>query len=139
MLLGLCFLTRSIVCQSAAEDDPPTALWRGIKQGLSGPHGREYFDKSIKDALLPPLYGVLVSSTPADHPTEFLVSMAGNPHPEVTLKVYGSQKPLAPGTPIRFDGIGEAFTQEPFMLTLRVETVNRASHRSMTLSLSSPM
>jgi hypothetical protein len=118
-----------VVCQSSTEDDPPTALWRGIKQELSGPHGREYFEMRIKEALLPPLYGVLVSSTPADHPTEFLVAMAGNSHPEVTLKVYGRQKPLAPGTPIWFDGIGEAFTSEPFMLTFRVETVKSGSER----------
>jgi hypothetical protein len=131
MVLGLCILSNHVVCQSSTEDDPPTVLWRGIKQELSGPHGREFFDKSIKDALLPPLRGVLVSSTPADHPTEFLVAMAGNPHPEVTLKLYsyGRQKPLAPGAPIRFDGVGEAFSQEPFMLTLRVEMVRPGSER----------
>ena len=111
IVLGLCLLSHHVVCQSSTEDDPPTALWRGIEQELSGPHGREYLAKSIKDVLLPPLYGVLVSSTPADHPTEFLVAMAGNPHPEVTLKLYGSQKPLARGTPIRFDGIGEALVR----------------------------
>jgi hypothetical protein len=129
IVLGLCLLSHHVVCQSSTEDDPPTALWRGIKQELSGLHGREYFEKSIKDVLLPPLYGVLVSSTPVDHPTEFLVAMAGNSHPEVTLKLYGRQKPLAPGTPIWFDGIGEALTLEPFMLTFRVETVKPGSER----------
>ena len=71
IVLGLCLLSRQVVCQSSTEDDPPTVLWRAIKQGLSGPHGREYFDKNLKDAQLPTLYGTLVSSSPADHPDTF--------------------------------------------------------------------
>jgi hypothetical protein len=127
-LLGIWLFHHPLVCQPANEDDPPTVLWREIKRELSGPHGREYFEKSIKDVELPTLYGTLVSSTPADHPDEFLVAMADNPRPEVTLKLNGRlEKPLPAGTPVKFDGVGSAFTTEPFMLTFQVGTVNRAT------------
>jgi hypothetical protein len=128
-LLASCLFLPPLTCQSANDDDPPTRLWRAIKRELSGPHGREYFDANLKDALLPTLYGTLVSSTPTDHPNTFLLAMADSNYPEVTLKVKaGLEKPLPAGTPVKFDGVGAAFTAEPFMLTFQVEAVNRVVH-----------
>ena len=123
-LMAFCLFHQPLACQIAS----PTALWRAIKQELSGPHGREYFEKNFRDAELPPLYGTLVSSTPTDHPNQFLVAMADNPRPEVTLKLTGRlEKPLPAGTPVEFRGVGSAFTAEPFMLTFEVRTVDRAT------------
>ena len=104
------------------------ALWRAMKRELTGPHGRAYFEASVKGAGLPTLYGTLVSGTPADHPSKFLVAMADNSEPEITLNLNGNlEKPLARGTPVRFDGVATSFTAEPFMLFLDVESVNRAT------------
>ena len=128
MLLGVWLSHQPLVCQPANEDDPPTVLWRSIKRELSGPHGREYFEKSLKDVQLPTLYGTLVSSTPADHPDTFLVAMADSSGPEVKLKLNGRlERPLPAGTPVKFVGVGSAFTTEPFMLTFQVGSVNRAT------------
>jgi hypothetical protein len=122
-----CLLHQPLVSQTANKDDAPSALWHAIKEQLSGPNGREYFEKNIKSAQLPALFGTLVSSTPADHPRKFLIAMADDPHPEVTLKLKGSlQNPLPAGTPVRFEGVGMEFTAEPFMLTFQVESVDRA-------------
>jgi hypothetical protein len=125
IVLGVCILSHHVVCQSSTENDPPTALWRGIKQELSGPHGREYFEKRIKDAQLPTLYGTLMSSSPADHPDTFLVAMADSSDPEATLNLEGRlEKPLPAGTLVEFEGVAVAFTTAPFMLTFDVENVH---------------
>jgi hypothetical protein len=128
-LLTFCLFHQTLVCQdSVIKGDPPTILWRGIKQALSGPDGREYFEQSMKDSKIPALHGTLVSSTTAGHPNTFLVAMADSDFPEVTLHLKEHlEKPLPPGTPIKFEGIGEAFTAEPFMLTFQVDTINRAT------------
>jgi hypothetical protein len=127
-LLSGCLFHQSLVCQSANQEDPPTILWRSIKRELSGPHGREYFEQNIKDSQLPALFGTLVSGAPADHPNTFLVAMADSHVPEVTLHLKEHlEKPLPPGTPVKFEGVGEAFADRPFMLTFQVDTVNRAT------------
>jgi hypothetical protein len=128
-LLAFTLFHQPLGCQSASKDDPPTVLWRGIKQALSGPNGREYFEQSIKDAVLPTLYGTIVSSTPADHPNTFLIAMANNSRPEVTLRLKGRlEKPLPATTPVKFSGVAIAFAKDPFMLTCDVDAVNRGTY-----------
>lgn len=100
----------------------PSAMWKNIKRALQGPDGKEYFEKYMKDAMLPTLEGTLVSSTPAAHPNEFLVAIADDHTPEVTLKLERPlEKPLPAGTRIRFEGVPYEFTKEPFMLKFNVE------------------
>jgi hypothetical protein len=136
LTLLLVSLTAPIICQ---EQQPPrgyeqqTMFWLDIKRGLTGPNGKEYF-AALKDATIPrghkgltAFEGTLVSSTPVQHPNEFLVAMPGEKTPEVTLKLKGHiDKPLPVGTPVSFEGTVKAFVRAPFMLTLEVETVNRA-------------
>jgi hypothetical protein len=131
-VLTCCLFCQTVVHQDVVlKGDPPTILWQGIRRELSGPRGREYFQQSMKDAMLPVLYGALVSSTPADHPNTFLIAMVDGDVPEVTLKLKESlKKPLPPGTPVKFQGIAEAFTSEPFMLIFQGCTVDRATRRN---------
>jgi hypothetical protein len=124
-LLAFGLFHHPLDCQSTSKDDPPTALWRAIKRELSGPDGREYFDKNVRDALLPTLYGTLVSSSHADHPDIFLVAMADSSDPEVTMNLEGRlEKPLPAGTLVEFEGVAVAFTTAPFMLTFDVEKLH---------------
>ena len=124
-LLAFGLFHHPLDCQSTSKDDPPTELWRAIKRKLSGPDGREYFEKSMKDAQIPTLYGTLVSSSPADHPYTFLVAMADSSDPEVALNLDGRlEKPLPAGTHVEFEGVALAFTTAPFMLTFDVENVH---------------
>jgi hypothetical protein len=113
-------------------------MWLSIKQGLTGPDAEKYLE-ALLGATLPvgmgagpnwdalhAFEGILVSSTPTEHPNQFLVAMPGEKTAEITLKMKGQlDKPLPAGTLIRFAGEVKAFTREPFMLTLEVRTVNR--------------
>jgi len=120
--------------QPSDDSDPQSRLWRIVKQMPSGPRAEQTFEESVKDVLLPGgvnglkvFEGTLVSSTPADHPKEFLVTMLNEKTPEVMLKLQGElEKPLPAGTWVTFEGVVKAFRAEPFMLTFEVETVNRA-------------
>jgi len=140
LLLALMHFTQPAVCQqpqNLRDDNPQSQLWSVIKRELLGPKGERYFELSVKDARLPggwnglnAFEGTLVSSTPAEHPNEFLVAILDDKTPEVTLKLKGRlEKPLPVGTPISFEGVVRAFKKQPFMLTLEVETVNRQKRR----------
>jgi len=120
--------------QPSDDSDPQSRLWRIVKQMLSGPRAEQTFEESVKDVLLPggvnglkAFEGTLVSSTPAGHPHEFLVTMLNEKTPEVTLKLHGElEQPLPPGTRVTFEGVVKGFKAEPCMVTFEVETVNRA-------------
>src|SRR5207302_4876780 len=128
----------SLVGQSLGDDaDDRARLWKKMKEALLSPDGNQYFEQAVKDALLPTLDGTILSSSPTEHPSKFLVAMPGSDIPEATLKLKGSlirslrllifaEKPLPPGTPVSFDGVAKGFKAEPFMLTFEVRTVNRA-------------
>ncbi len=107
---------------------PELALWMKIKAALAAADGEHYFETELKDSAVPPLQGVVVDAKPECRPTELHIAIATpsdtqNPRPEVLLKL---EKPLAgkPETPgeIHWTGIAKAFSQEPFLLTMEVET-----------------
>ena len=141
--LTLVSLAPFIVCQEQQAPrryEEQSMMWLYIKQGLTGPDAEKFLD-ALLGATLPvgmgagpnwhalhAFEGILVSSTPVQHPNEFLVAMPGNKTPELTLKMKGSlAKPPPDGTLISFAGDVKAFTREPFMLTLEVRTVNRGA------------
>jgi hypothetical protein len=109
------------------------SFWRGIKQGLTGANGGKYWE-AMDHALIPGPYpvhtlrGTVVSSKPAEHPSQLVVAMSDDHTPEVTLKLFdeqgkvaGIKKPVPPGTIVEFGGIAMKFEHEPFMLTFAVE------------------
>jgi hypothetical protein len=124
--------------QAPRRYEQQSMAWLEIKKGLTGPDAEKFLE-ALMGATLPvgmgsigpngalhAFEGILVSSTPDQHPNKFLIAMPGNKTPELTLKMKGSlAKPLPAGTLISFAGDVEAFTREPFMLTLEVRTVNR--------------
>ena len=139
----LASLAPFIVCQeqqSSHRYEQQSVIWLEIKKAFTGPDAEKYFE-AMKGATLPigmgsgpnwdalhAFEGILVSSTPAQHPNEFLVAMPGNKTPELTLKMKGQlAKPLPARTLVSFAGDLKAYTREPFMLTLEVDTVNRVS------------
>jgi hypothetical protein len=50
-----------VTAQTLPHVDLEQELWTSIKQALNGPDGDEYFQSSMKDALLPRLKGTLIS------------------------------------------------------------------------------
>ena len=136
-LLVLCMAlfmgNRTSAQRPASKEELQAKFWAEIKEGLRGQHGTEYWS-AMEGASLPGGFrgidmfeGTLVSSKPADHPSEFLVALGVSEVPEVMLKLKGRlEKPLPPGTPITFEGVVKAYTRDPFQVTFEVETVNRA-------------
>jgi tetratricopeptide (TPR) repeat protein len=103
--------------QEFAEQNPKLALWKRIKEALVAPEGEQYFESSMKGAAIPQLRGKVVSHTAK----EIKIAIFGE-EPEITLELDSPISGKAePGTEIQFEGVGKAFTKEPFMVTLDVE------------------
>jgi tetratricopeptide (TPR) repeat protein len=117
---------------SAADEDkwnsehPVEARWKTLKMALSAPDGPMYFDMGMKGAELPTLKGKVVKMEPAVKPKTILVALedgkSDGTTADATLKF---EMPLAGkvdvGTELTFEGVGESFTQSPFMLVLVVD------------------
>jgi len=110
------------------KDHPQLALWMKIKGVLSADGGAQYFESQMKDAAVPQLTGVLLEAKPACRARELLVAVplpdAAQPvRAEIRLKL---DKPLA-GKPVlnaefQWEGVPSAFTRDPFLLTMDVES-----------------
>ena len=108
----------------------PSALWNGIKETLLRSERRDDFEMTMKDAIMPPLVGTIISSKPKSHPNELLISMEDSKTPDVKVRLNRrSQRPFPPGTLVSFEGVGREFTTEPFMVTFDAISVNRAAAR----------
>jgi tetratricopeptide (TPR) repeat protein len=105
---------------------PQEAMWRGIKEALTGADGANYFNSSMKDAGLPPLKGKVVKLEPAVKPKTILIAMedgkSDGTTADATLKF---EMPLPgtvePGTELTFEGVPESYTASPLMVVFNVE------------------
>ena len=105
---------------------PQEAMWKGIKEALTGADGANYFNSSMKDAGLPPLKGKVVKLEPAAKPKTILVAMedgkSDGSTADATLKF---EMPLPgsvePGTELTFEGVPESYTASPLMVVFNVE------------------
>jgi len=105
---------------------PDIALWRQIRDALTGADGDKYFSDTLKDAGIPPEGGAFkmftgkVISQP--DPKSVLLSV-DNVAGDVTLSFESALKgmPLEPGTEVKFKGTVTAFVKDPYMLTLSVD------------------
>jgi tetratricopeptide (TPR) repeat protein len=105
---------------------PEEAIWKGLKEALMAPDGVAYFNMGMKEAGLPALKGKVVKLEPAVKPKVVLVALedgkSDGTTADATLKF---EMPLPGkvdvGTELTFEGVGESFTQNPFMLVVTVE------------------
>ena len=105
--------------------NPQLALWIAVKKALIDTGGEEYFKTSVKDAAVPPMKGKVLSMKPATKPKEIVVAVADATTPEITIIIAdGGSLPgtAEPGTEIEFEAVAKAFTKEPFMMTVEVES-----------------
>ncbi len=124
-LLCALLVTHIPLISQASEN---SAQWKIVKQQLMGPSGKEFFEKNVKNFLLPPLEGTLVSSNPVGEGEAFLIALQDDITPEVKLRLKRRlQNPLPAGTPVIFEGVASEFTTEPFLVVFNVEDVNRAT------------
>jgi hypothetical protein len=122
------------------KNNPQLALWASIKTQLDA-QGAAYFDGSLKDTNIQgeggakALRGKVVAmylkgpagpaKAAACNPNELTVAIpaAGQPAdvPVVRLHLESALKgKVEPGADVMWDGVGTAFTKEPFMLTMDV-------------------
>ena len=118
--------------EADAKAHPDIALWKTIKEALTGANAQSYFDSSMKDALLPGgANGVqkfsahVISMEPATRPKTLVVGIENATTPDATLK-FETPLPgkVEPGTFISFSGVAESYTANPFMVVFNVERKN---------------
>jgi tetratricopeptide (TPR) repeat protein len=121
--------SKKAAAQAAADAaNPMMALWRNIREQLTGEGGAAYFDGTVKDAALPggangvtKFKGKIVSMTPAVRPKEIVLAIE-KPEGDVTLKLETALPgKMEPGEELEFEGVAKAFTKDPFMLTFETE------------------
>jgi tetratricopeptide (TPR) repeat protein len=105
---------------------PLETTWKNLKEALSAPEGVNYFNMGMKGAMLPTLKGKVVKLEPAVKPKTITLALedgkSDGTTADATLKF---EMPLAGkvdmGTELTFEGVGESFTQSPFMLVVTVD------------------
>jgi hypothetical protein len=109
--------------------NPSLALWLNLKQALVAADGEQYFNTNMKGAEVPggaggvqTFKGKLISSKPALHPKELVLSIGDGTTPDATLTVDAALPGKAdPGVEIEFSGAPASFTKDPFNITFDVE------------------
>jgi tetratricopeptide (TPR) repeat protein len=108
--------------EEAAKANPQLALWKQLKGTLISPDGANYFNSSMKDALIPTLKGKVVSIEPAVKPKTVVMALEDGTTPDVTLK-FDTSLPgkVEPGTELSFEGVPQSYTATPFMVVFNVD------------------
>ena len=108
--------------EALAKSNPELALWKNIKEQLSGADGANYFNSSMKEAKLPTLRGKVVSQDPENRPKTLVLALEDGTTGDATLKF---EMPLPgkvdAGTELTFEGVPESYTTSPFMVVFNVE------------------
>ena len=103
---------------------PDIALWRSLKNELTGAEGQAYFEKNLKGADVPggagsvkQFSGKVVSAAGKD-----VVVAVDNAAGDATLRFETPLRgKVEVGTDVQFDGVPESFTKEPYMITFAVD------------------
>src|SRR5260370_14726752 len=100
-------LACELTAQTPVRVDLERQLWTGIKGALTGSDGEEYFQSSMKDAMLPRLKGNLISAVPNDSGNALVLGLTDSSTPEVALLLHGANattpSALTPGAQIEFE------------------------------------
>jgi len=113
--------------QKFAAEHPDLALWKNIKEALTGPTGADYFEKGMKDAKVNTLKGKVVKLEPALKPKTILLAMedgaAGDGSTaDATLKLEAALPgKVEPGTELTFEGVPTSYTATPLMVVFTVD------------------
>ena len=111
------------------KNNPALALWMNLKQALTAADGEQYFTNNMKGAEVPggaggvqTFKGKLISSKPALHPKELVLSIGDGTTPDATLVLDAPLPGKAePGIEIEFAGVPTAYTKDPYNITFDVE------------------
>ena len=102
--------------------NPQLALWMTMRKQLEGPAGEKYFAETLQPAPLPKLKGTVIRCTPEAKPAEIVLGLSNGVTDEVLLKLSAPlTSGAAPGTEIEFEGSAEAYSRDPFRLTVATD------------------
>ena len=118
-------------CLVFAHAQPPDSgardrsLWNTIKRSLLAPGGDDFFEQNLKNALVPGgSDGVrgFRATVISVRQSSIVLSVSDGKTPDVTIQLNSGAHPsgLAAGDTVLFEGVGERFQREPFMLTLEI-------------------
>jgi len=113
---------------AAAAANPAGALWKTIKDGLTGDGSAAFWDQ-MKDTELPGgANGVntfkvkIVSMKPEMRPKELVVGFENTTTGDITLKLDEALPgKMEPGSEIEIKGTAKAYSKDPYMLTLETD------------------
>jgi tetratricopeptide (TPR) repeat protein len=110
----------------ARKKNPAMAFWADNKKALTGDGAEAYFNEHVKDTALPFTFkGKLISMKPALRPKEIVLAIENPDVADLTIKLEEGQVlpgKMEPGADIEVkEGVGTAYTKDPFMLTLTVD------------------
>jgi tetratricopeptide (TPR) repeat protein len=105
---------------------PQEALWKSIKEALTGPDGASYFNSNMKDTAVPTLKGKVVKLEPENKPKTIVLAMEDGKSSgtvgDATLKFEAALPgKVDAGTELTFEGVPESYTTSPFMVVFNVE------------------
>jgi hypothetical protein len=121
---------KQLADEEEARKNPRLALWRNLRRELTGEKGGEYFESSMRGALLPgtaiegvtKFKGKLVGLSPDTKPRQLMLSIEGGPEADVMLKLDNALPgKMDIGSELEFEGIASSFTRDPFMVIFEVE------------------
>jgi hypothetical protein len=97
---------------------PDIKLWRDLKATLTAPDGDDYFNKSMKGALIPKKFNAkIVSWTPETAPTEVKIAIDDQQGDAVIKYEKPLHAKLEAAQAITIEGYATAFTKDPFSIT----------------------
>jgi hypothetical protein len=120
--MGPFVLSTAVVAQ---ERDPYRMVWRVLKTALSAPEGTEYFRNELKGTSCPRLKGTVLSASLDGAASKLILGMTDSVNAEVTLSIRNGRKKLKkppPGRVVIFEGVLADFVNEPFMLTIEIQS-----------------
>src|SRR6266849_4122960 len=120
ILIAIAFACQ-LTAQIPSGVDLERQLWTGVKQALMDRDGDEYFQSSMKGALLPRLKGTLISVIPNDGGNALVLGLTDSNSPEVALLIHDLPLEMAPGGSIEFEGVAIGFTRDPFLVTFAID------------------
>src|SRR5579864_8833075 len=121
LILAIPLLCGRARGQTNPRVDPKRELWSTVKRELRSPEGENYFESSLKDALLPRLEGTLLAVSRREGSIRLTLARTDAATPEVTLILnsLGSKMKDEPkrGAQVLFEAVPIAFAKEPFLVT----------------------
>lgn len=139
-LVAICGLPLSAQRSAKTIGEEQLRLWLDMKKSLTASDGAGYFRLNLLNHEIPGgtyglrwLKGTVLSSEALGTTRNIVLPISGESVPEVTLKIDRlppANVRIRKGIVVEFDGMGEAFTPLPFMLTLAVEACRQVTNEA---------